>query len=354
MKRFLIPVAAFASGLVVVSLILVFSGGNPALAIQSFFTRPLSSWWYIGNTLNMAGLLILAGTGASLALRGGTFNLGGEAQIYASALVTTLILSGAAGKAGFATAGSAAATGSASAALPILAIFALALAAAALTGALLAFIPGILKAGMNCSELLASFLLSAAVVPVIDYLIAGPFRDRTGNLIATEAIDKAFRLEPIFKPSFFNVSFFVAIGLALLAAFALKKTRTGYRFTVSGTAPDFARYSGFPVGNVTVASMTLSGLFHGLTGFFAITGTWYMCHQSLSAGMGWSALAVALIARSNPIAVIPAAILYAWLDTASDMAFLSSNSGFDSTSIVQAIILLVVSARFLPVWRAKK
>jgi len=70
--------------------------------------------------------------------------------------------------------------------------------------------------------------------------------------------------------------------------------------------------------------------------------------------MGWSALAVALIARSNLIAIIPAAILYAWLDTASDMAFLSSNSGFDSTSIVQAIILLVVSARFLPAWRAKK
>ena len=340
MKRFLIPVAAFASGLVAVSLILAFSLGNPGLAIQSFFTRPFSSWWYIGNTLNMAGLLILAGTGASLALRGGTFNLGGEAQIYASALVTAVILSGP--------------TASVPGALPTLAIFALALAAAALTGALLAFIPGILKAGLNCSELLASFLLSAAVVPVIDYMIAGPFRDRTGNLIATEAIAKAFRLNPFFKPSFFNVSFFIAIALALLAAFALKKTRAGYRYTVSGTAPDFARFSGFPVGNVTVASMTLSGLFHGLTGFFAITGTWYMCHQSLSAGMGWSALAIALIARSNLIAVIPSAILYAWLDTASDMAFLSSNSGFDSTSIVQAIILLVVSARFLPVWRAKK
>jgi len=346
MKRFLIPLVAFASGLVAVSLILAFSAAHPLLAIQSFFTRPFSSWWYIGNTLNMAGLLIFAAVGSSLALRGGTFNLGGEAQIYASALVTAVILSGTAG-----------ATVSASlipGMIPTLAVFVLALVAAALTGALLAFVPGILKAGLNCSELLASFLLSAAVVPVVDYLIAGPFRDRTGNLIATEAIGKAFRLSPFFKPSVFNVSFFIAIGLAILAALILKKTRSGYRYTVSGTAADFARFSGFPVAHVTVTSMTLSGLFHGLTGFFAITGTWYMCHQSLSAGMGWSALAVALIARSNLIAVIPAAILYAWLDTASDMAFLSSNSGFDSTSIVQAIILLVVSARFLPAWRAKK
>jgi len=340
MKRFLIPVAAFAAGLIAVTLILAFSAAHPGIAIQSFFTRPFSSWWYIGNTLNMAGLLIFAAVGSSLALRGGTFNLGGEAQIYASALVTAVILSGSAA--------------SSSATLPPLIILTLALTAAAFTGALLAFIPGILKAGLNCSELLASFLLSAAVVPVVDYLIAGPFRDKTGNLIATAAIGKAFRLSPLLRPSVFNVSFFIAICLALLASLVLKKTRSGYRFTVSGTAPDFARFAGFPVGSVTVASMTLSGLFHGLTGFFAITGTWYMCHQSLSAGMGWSALAVALIARSNPIAVIPAAILYAWLDTASDMAFLSSNSGFDSTSIVQAIILLVVSARFLPAWRAKK
>jgi len=346
MKRFLIPIVAFASGLIAVSLILAFSAGNPGVAIQSFFTRPFSSWWYIGNTLNMAGLLILAATGSSLALRGGTFNLGGEAQIYASALVTAIVLSGPAGPAGEAALGHGA--------LPTLAIFATALAAAAFTGALLAFIPGILKAGIYCSELLSSFLLSAAIVPVVDYLIAGPFRDRTGNLIATEAIGKAFRLSPLLRPSVFNVSFFIAIGLAILAAIILKKTREGYRFTVSGTAPNFALFAGFPVGSVTVTSMTLSGLFHGLTGFFAITGTWYMCHQSLSAGMGWSALAVALIARSNLIAVIPAAILYAWLDTASDMAFLSSNSGFDSTSIVQAIILLVVSARFLPLRRAPK
>jgi simple sugar transport system permease protein len=342
MKRFLIPVVAFASGLVAISLILAFSTGNPILAIQSFFTRPFSSWWYIGNTLNMAGLLVFASVGSSLALRGGTFNLGGEAQIYASALVTAVILSG--------SHVSAAASGT----MQTVALFTAALAAAAFTGALLAFIPGILKALINCSELLASFLLSAAVVPVVDYLIAGPFRDQTGNLIATEAIGKAFRLAPLFKPSFFNVSFFIAVALALLANLALKKTRKGYRYGVSGIAPDFARFAGYSVGSVTVASMTLSGLFHGLTGFFAITGTWYMCHQSLTAGMGWSALAVALIARSNPVAVIPAAILYSWLATASDMAFLSSNSGFDSTSIVQAIILLVVSARFIPAWRAKK
>ena len=172
--------------------------------------------------------------------------------------------------------------------------------------------------------------------------------------MATTPIDKAFRLPSLLAPSSFNLSFFLAIALALCAAAALRNTGAGYRYRVTGAAPEFARFEGFPVGGITVASMTLAGAFHGLAGFFAITGTWFTCHQGLTSGMGWGALAVALIARASPVAVIPAALLYAWLETASDTALLSSASGFDTTSIVQAVIFLVVSARYLPRIKIKK
>ena len=232
--------------------------------------------------------------------------------------------------------------------LAVAAVFALALAAAVLAWALLAFVPALLKARLNISALLSSFLLSAALLPVLDYLVGGPLRDQSKNLLATAPIASWFRLTPLARPSLFNVSFFVAAGLAVAAGVFLRKTGPGYRLRMTGIAPDFARFAGFPADGISMAGMAASGAFHGLTGFFAITGTWYVCHQGLSGGMGWSALAAALIARQNPFAVIPSAILLAWLETATDSALLSTRFGFDSTSIVQAVLLLVISARAMP------
>jgi riboflavin transport system permease protein len=342
MKRFLMPLVAFGSGLATIALILAFASNDPASALVSFFERPFSSRWYVGNMLDLASLLMIAGTGSALAIKGGTFNLGGESQLYASALVTALLLSAPATGAGPA---------SAQAAAPFAPLIILgALAAATLTGALIGFIPGMLRAKLRTNELIVSFLLSAALVPALDYLVAGPFRDAKGSLIATAPISIAYRLPRLLSPSTLNPSFAVACVLAALAWAFLYRSATGRRYALSGSAPEFARFAGYRSDAVTVGSMALSGALHGIAGFFAVAGTWLTCHQSMTAGLGWSALAVALIARANPAAVIPAALLYAWLETASDSALLSTQTPFDSTSLVQAVVFLVVSARY---FRAK-
>jgi len=333
-KRFAAPVIAMALGLAVVALIIAGSTQNPAAALRAFFIKPFSSAWYVGSFLNLAGLLTLAASGAALAIRGGTFNLGGESQLYAPALFTAVALSSI--RAG--TLSSPA----------VIAVFAATLIAATALGALLGFFPGVLKAKFGTNELIVSFLLSAAIVPVLDYLVSGPFRDTSGSLIATREIDKIFRLPQILPPSSLNPSVFAALAISLALGVALEMTAIGYRYRLVGVAPEFARYAGFPARGITAASMALSGALHGLAGFFAITGTWFTCHQGITSGMGWGALAVALIARSNPFAIPIAALLYAWVQTAADAALLSSTAGFDSASIVQAIVFLVISARFIP------
>lgn len=333
MKKLVRSACAFAVALAVIVALLALSSESPQRTLVAFFTKPLSSWWYAGNLLNVAGLLILAGTGQAIALRAGAFNLGGEAQLYASALVAAVLLAP--------TGPSAVALGGG---FPRLG---LALGAAVATGAILGFLPGILKASLRVSELITSFLLSAAVTPALDWLISGPLRDPERNLLATRAIDPAFRIPPIAAPSLFNLSFFVAVGIAICGALFLDKTSPGYRLRVSGTAPEFARYSGFSVRGATIAGMTASGALHGLAGFFAVAGTWYMCHSGLTSGMGWGALACALMARANPLAVIPAAILYSWVETATDAASLSARFSFDSSALVQAVIFLGISAQTL-------
>lgn len=335
MKRFLMPLIAFGSGLVVIAIFLAFASADPASALLAFFTRPFSSRWYVGNMLDLASLLIITGTGSALAMKGGTFNLGGESQLYAPAFITAILLS--------TTSAGANSVNSAFAPFILIAAF----IAATLSGAALGFIPGILRAKLRTNELIVSFLLSAAIVPVLDYLVAGPFRDTNGSLIATAPVAHVFRMIHFMPPSTLNPALPVAIALAIIAWFFLYRSVRGRRYALSGKAPEFALFAGYRSVSVTVASMTLSGAFHGIAGFFAVTGTWFTCHQSMTAGLGWSALAVALIARANPAAVIPASLLYAWLKTASDSALLSTSMPFDSTSLVQAIVLLVVSARFI-------
>lgn len=335
MKRLIMPLVAFGSVLATIAIFLAFASSDPSTAIFAFFTRPFSSRWYVGNMLDLASLLTIAGTGSALAMRGGTFNLGGESQLYAPAFVAAVVLS----------AGTAAQEAASHTALaPLVLLFAC--VASVLTGAALGFVPGILKARLRTNEIIVSFLLSAALVPALDYLVAGPFRDANGSLIATKAIALAYRMPRFMPPSTLNPALPVACALAALAWFFLYRSARGRRYALSGSAPEFARFAGYRNATVTVASMTLSGALHGIAGFFAVTGTWYTCHQSMTAGLGWSALAVALIARANPALVVPVALLYAWIETASDSALLSVSIPFDSTSLVQAIVFLVVSARF--------
>lgn len=323
------PLAAFAAALLAIVTVFALSADDRGAALSAFFLKPFSSWWYFGNLLNLAALYALAGLGASLALTGGTFNLGGEAQIYLSALAAAVTLNSASATVGPASA------------------MAAGLAAAVLTGALLGFLPGLLRVLRGTSELLTSFLLSAATVPAVDYLIGGPLRDASKNLLATREIPEALRLLSLAPPSYLNVSFPAAIALAAGIALFLRRTAPGYAFRVSGSAPEFARFAGLPVGAVTLWGMTAAGAFHGAAGFAAVAGTWYRCHQGFSAGMGWSALAAALMARGNPLAVLPAAFLLAWLQSASGAALLSTRLGFDAAALAQAAIFLVVSARLI-------
>ncbi len=335
MKRFMNPLASLGICLAVIMLFLILSGKSPADTLIRFFSGTFSSWWHTGNMLNIAVLLAPAAIGASVALRSGSFNLGGEAQLYAPALVTALMLSRFSGIA------------------PDTIVFFATLITALVTGAVIAAIPGILKVRFGSSELLTSFLLSAAMIPLLDYLIAGPLRDPGKNLLATASVPDALRIPPLVPPSFFNISSILILVLAILWVLYLSQTGGGYRLRMTGTAEEFAAYTGINTGKITAAGMTVSGALHGLSGFLAVTGTWYTCHQGITAGMGWSALGIALIAGKEAAAIVPVAIVFSWLQVSGDNALLSTRFDFDSTSLLLAVLFLVISAKMLPVFRKK-
>ncbi len=319
-------VIAFCAAIIAAVLFILVNTSDPLPALKAFFAGPWSSPWFLGNMLDQAALFLTAGLGIVLAFRGGTFNLGGEGQIYLGGLAASavlLLMENVPGPLALVLAGGAAVT----------------------TGALMGTLSGWLKK-KGASELITSFLLSAALIPLADYCIIGPLRDTSGNLQATGSFSADRVLPHIMPPSSLSVSLVIALGLVLLGHGFINSTRPGYRFRIAGTAPAFARYGGIRVEHYWIPAMLSSGALQGLAGFFAVAGTYGICHRGFSGGLGWNAIAVALIAGNNPLALIPSALIYAWLRAGSDAALLSSGIQLDTAAFIQAIILILVTVQF--------
>ncbi|MCL2229719.1 MAG: ABC transporter permease [Treponema sp.] len=307
--------------LVVLFLLILILSDEPLNAFYFFFAGPFRNIFSFGNMLNMSVPLILGALGIIIAMKAGNLNLGGEGQVYLGAFITTitaLALSGI----GF--------TGAIIAAV----------AGAACAGALSA-ISGICKAKWNVNELISSFLLSCAVLPIVNYLVQGPFLDPHTSLVSTAKIAENMRLPLILKPSSLNIGFFIALLFVFLVQYFLAKTRLGYELRMAGHNEMFARYGGINTKSNTVISFVLSGSLYGLAGGIAVLGTHYAVIKEFSAGLGWSGLTVALIACFSPAAVIPCALFLAWINTGARIAMQNTGLTFEIAYIVQAVIFLL-------------
>ncbi|MBP5520082.1 MAG: ABC transporter permease [Treponema sp.] len=283
--------------------------------------------YYIGSALNLSALYMIAGSGAAVSIKSGDFNLGGEGQIYLGGFISAVIL-------GF---------GTKIALLPApIAVF-LAISAAFLLTAVIALISALLKIFRRADFLFTSFITSAALIPFIDGLIAGPARSKTDNLLATPFIGAAVRLKQLLPPSPLNTSFIFAIALCAGLWLALNRTSWGRQLCVLGISPDFARFAGYDRRALGCGAAVISGGLHGLCGAAAILGTYFSCHQGFYSGIGWNAFSAALIARANPIFLIPSSLFLGFITTYANKFAMYHNFGFDISSLIQAVVMFIIA-----------
>ncbi|POQ98295.1 hypothetical protein AU468_13850 [Alkalispirochaeta sphaeroplastigenens] len=328
------PLLAALAAVATVLAVILLSSPHPVRTVTTFLVGPWANSYALGNTLARASLLTLTGTGVIWAFRAGVFNLGGEGQTYLGAIVLTAVLtatplSGWAGEPGL-SAGVAALAG----------VGAAAAAAGALAG-----LSGWLRHRTGADELITTFLLASAVVPVGDYLILGPLRDQTSNLLATPFVPAPVRLTGLLPPSMLNTSTVWAILAAAILAVVLRWTLFGYEMRITSYNRDLARYAGIPVGRYTVIPLAISGALHGVAGSALVLGLHGRSIIGFSGNLGWNGIAVALIARNNPLLVVPAALFFAFLDGGARAAVLQDQTTWELGSLVQGVIFLFVTAR---------
>ena len=178
------------------------------------------------------------------------------------------------------------------------------------------------------------------------YLLAGPLKDPSPFVVIaqTPKVLESARIPPLFAD--LRVHWGLVLALLLTAAcwWLLYRSTIGFAVRTVGLNPSAARYAGISIGSTVVLTMALSGGLAGLAGASEVLGVNYYHTPGFSVGYGFDSIAVALLGRSHPFGVIPAALLFGALRAGSTRMQFVSQIPIDIISVVQGIILLLVAA----------
>lgn len=318
--------------------------GDPARILTAFQTgeprdiatavRPLT------ETLVSATPLIFTGLGVAISFRAGMFNIGGDGQLIIGALASTIVTLYLAGAA------------------PSIVILILAIVAGALAGAFWGFVPGFLKARTGAHEVITTIMLNIIANLVVFFALRSDSLRASGS---TSPVSKD--LTPIADvPTILplpglrlDLGFIVALLMAVLVSWLLFRTTIGYELRASGFNLTAARYAGMSAGGSMMLAMALSGGLAGLAGAFLVVGTVGQLSIDLSGGVGFNAIALALLAGLRPSGVVAAALLFGALTSGGKTMNIESGVPFDLLFFIIAMVIMFVAAPGLirTIWRVK-
>jgi ABC-type uncharacterized transport system permease subunit len=298
---------------------------SPVEVFRLIFSQVLFDGYGLGQTFYKATMLIFTGLACSLAFRCGLFNIGAEGQLYAGAFAMTLV--------GLRFPG-----------LPSIILIPLMLAVAAAGGAAWAVIPAVLKAKRGAHEVITTMMMNFVAMALANYLISAHFHEpetiHTAELPAAAGLPSFETMFGLFKGSPVNASLLLAFLLAAAIAYFLWRTPAGFEWRAVGASPDAARTSGVKVPAATIKIMLASGAVAGLAGSNFVLGYKHYFEQGFASGAGFLGIAVALVAKNNPIGVIPSALLFAFMSQAG--LTLNRTIPRELFDILQAAAILIV------------
>ena len=324
-KDALIPIGSVLFALFLGGVLIKLQGHDPFVAYKVLIIKGFSSKAGLQATLAKAGILILAGIAITIGLRAGLFNIGAQGQVITGALAFTYI--------GYAVHG-----------LPAWIHIPFALIFAVLVSALLGAIVGFLKATRGVHEVISTIMFNSIMYGIVDYLAQNQLKMPGQPNTRTPDILPSARLPHLFG---FPIGFIIAVGIAILVNWLLKRTTTGFQLETVGRNRAAAWYSGISVKKAMVLGMVLSAAIAGFTGgLFSSETTGYFVPAFYS-GIGFDGITIALLGRANPIALIPGAIFIGGMRSAQSAIQFESGVAPDIINLLLALVLFFATAPLL-------
>jgi len=285
-----IPVLAILASLVVLAPLVEIGGAGVAEGYRELFKASFGSMVGVGSWLTSSLPLVLVGLGVALPYRAGLFNVGGEGQLLTGALVGVYI-------------GTAFGGGPGAFLLPLLAGF----GSAAALGA----VAGWLKArGMH--EIVTTIMFNFIAFFSLTFLLRGGLKDPDLPYAASRAVSDGFRLGR-FAGDDIPYGIFIAAVVVALTIYLMDYTRLGWRLGLLGQSDAVAVRQGVNLVRSRTVALALGGGLAGLGGVVELLGNQYRIGAHFSPGWGFTAVAVALLARGKMLPVVPFALYFGFL-----------------------------------------
>jgi ABC-type uncharacterized transport system permease subunit len=215
-----------------------------------------------------------------------------------------------------------------------------------IAGGLWGAVPGYLKARFGTSEVINTIMMNYISLAFANYII---LRTRFGvaGKASTATIQESAKLARFMNTSQANISIFIAIAVAIFIAWLLWKTTIGYEIRAVGINPSGAEYGGVNIAKNAVLAMVISGAIAGLGGATHVAGVTHLAQDFMAVpSYGFDGIAVALLAKNNPVACIASAVLFGALNSSS-RALQISGIPKQIVFLIQSIIIIFVATDYI-------
>jgi simple sugar transport system permease protein len=279
--------------------VLLIIGKNPIDVFSMMFADVFGSGYGLGQTLFKATPLIICGCGLAVCFHASIFNIGAEGQLNAGSFVmalTAYFLSG----------------------THFLLAIPLSLFAGILISGLFGLIPAYIKVKKGVSEVITTIMMNFIVLALINFFLIDFFAVK--STVHTEKITDEFMISklsdfiPLFQGSSVNLTFIFALALAVLIYFLIYKTKIGYKIRSVGFNENASRYIGIKVNKIILFVFFIGAGLTSLVGMNFIMGYKGYYEFGFSNNLGFTAIAVALLAKNNPLGIVFSALLFGFLD----------------------------------------
>ena len=198
-------------------------------------------------------------------------------------------------------------------------------------------------------------MLNYVVIYLLSYLLAGPWREPDQYYHMSPPVPEGAQFPVLLEDYRLHLGFLIALAATGLVFWLLQKTRLGYEIRAIGLNPTAARFKGVNVSRVIIWIMIISGGLAGIAGAGEVVGLHHRLKPDIASGVGFTGIIIAMLAALNPLAVIPAAILFGGLVNGANRMQILTGVPTAMVYTIQAIVLLfVLAAQALATYRAEK
>ena len=319
---------AFLVGAIVILSSELILGGTfdpflPLTAYRALIVGAFGNFDAIVDTLVATSPLVFGGLAVATAFKAGLFNIGAQGQFLVGALGAVIV-------------------GVAVANQPAPIAIAASVLAGIVVGGAWGLIPGLLKALSGAHEVVTTIMLNYVAISVLAALVSGPLKVPGSPSPVTFDVGNA--AYPVIVGRNGHLGILLALIAVVGVRWLLYRTTIGFEIRTVGTNPDAAAYAGMRPRRMLVLTMTLAGALAGLAGTDVVLGVTHQMTSSFGTTVGFDSIAVALLARSEPFGILPAALLFGAMRAGASLMQIQAGIPVELVDVIQATILLVLVA----------